>query len=82
MTVTNFTNVRIMIGKISARYDPSTLYIIISIRGLKVTDIRHDNYISLSMHNYSFLLSCILFNDAVTNSDYTASTDLILMYNE
>jgi len=29
-----------------------------------------------------YLLGCILFNDAVTNTDYTASTDLILMYNE
>jgi len=39
MTVTDFTNVRIMIGKNSAYYDSSTLYIIISTRGLKVDDI-------------------------------------------
>ena len=42
MTVIDLTNVCNMIGKYSARYDPSTLYSIITIRCLKVSNL-HKN---------------------------------------
>jgi len=85
MTVIGVTNVRIKIGKflhVMTRQHHTSLSVY-ELEGSRYSSV----CVMVIIYHYRcitilYLLGCILFNDAVTNPDYTASTDLKLMYDE